>query len=269
MEQTVRKSSRISCLFMMMLMSFSLGQAQEFRHDSLAFGPNEQLTYTVTFNWGIIWLDVGQVDFQVKPSTTAGKQSFHFLSTGHSFKAYDWFFKVRDTFETVSIADLKPLKYRRHTQEGNFFMNNSSVFDYNKMTVSSNLEDSQTPINMKINRFAPGTLDVLTTTYALRSMPFHKLSQGDTLSPIVFLDGRTIRLPIVYKGKESITGTDQKPHQCHKFEAILEKSNTFRSGEAISVWVADEPHHMPLLIEAKIMVGNIKVQLVKHNYLTE
>lgn len=266
MEQTVKKSILISCLFIMLMMSISFGQAQELRFDSLAFGPNEKLTYTVTFNWGIIWLDVGQVDFQVKPSTKAGKQSFHFLSTGHSFKAYDWFFKVRDTFETVSTVDLRPLEYRRRTQEGNFFMNNTSVFDYDKMTVSNSLEDSRTPFNQKTIRFAPGTLDVLTTTYALRSMPFHLLSHGDTLSPIVFLDGRTIRLPIVYKGKEIITGTDEKLHQCLKFEAVLEKSNTFRSGEAITVWVADEPHHIPLLIEAKITIGSIKVQLVKHNY---
>ncbi|MDP3463027.1 MAG: DUF3108 domain-containing protein [Bacteroidales bacterium] len=239
--------------------------AQRCGIQSPAFKPGETMQYEVSYNWGFIWIDAGMVDFQASRVKYQGQDAFHFVSTGHSYKNYDWLFKVRDTFEVIASTDLKPLKYKRHTLEGGFWIHNKYVFDHQKRVAYAQMEETRKPYHEETIPLQACTFDVLTATYVARSMDFEHMLPGDTVVFSIVLDGRVFDLPIVYLGKDILTGRDKLGQRCIRFTAVLEKGTMFRSGEAITVWVSDDKYKIPLLIEAKITVGSIKVHLIKTN----
>lgn len=226
-----------------------------------AFKSGERIVYEVSYNWGLIWIDAGEVDFSAELKTYHSKPTYHFFSTGRSYKHYDWLFKVRDTFEVVTSLNLRPIAYRRHTLEGGFRINNRYEFMASEKKVFARMEETRSAYSERFIPIEECTIDVLTATYVARSMDFGQMQTGDTTGLSIILDGRVFTLPIVFLGKDILTDREKKRHNTIKFTAVLDKGTMFRSGEAVTVWVSDDHKKIPLLIEAKITVGSIKVHL--------
>jgi Protein of unknown function (DUF3108) len=60
------------------------------------FQAEEILTYAVYYNWNFIWIPAGEVIFKV---TDKGNQ-YHLSAKGRTYSSYEWFFKVRDNYDT-------------------------------------------------------------------------------------------------------------------------------------------------------------------------
>ena len=45
------------------------------------------------------------------------------------------------------------------------------------------------------------------------------------------------------------------------------KGQVFEGGENMTLWVTDDANHIPVRIESPLSVGNIKVDLMKHENL--
>ncbi|MDN5350637.1 MAG: hypothetical protein PWQ54_2033 [Bacteroidales bacterium] len=235
--------------------------------DNRSFVDGEKLRYTVSYNWGILWINAGEVNFDAKLTQYEHNPVFHFFSTGHSFKAWDWLFKVRDTFEVYSrIEDLQPLHSRRHTLEGSFRIHNQYHFYPDEQRVFAEREETRTPYHTEEIVLPSCTYDVLTATYVARSLPFEKYNPGDTISLSMLLDGKIFELPIVVKGHEKIQNRDGKHWDCILFSAMLDRGSMFRAGEELLVWVSNDKARIPIMMEAKITVGSIKIYLTEeHN----
>jgi hypothetical protein len=232
--------------------------------DNRSFVDGEKLHYTVSYNWGILWINAGEVNFDAKLTQFEHNSAYHFFSTGHSFKRWDWLFKVRDTFEVYSrFNDLQPLYSRRHTLEGGFRIHNQYHFYPDEQRVYAEREETRTPYHTKYIDLPLCTYDVLTATYVARSLPFENYNQGDTISLSLLLDGKTFELPVVLKGHEEIKNRDGKYWDCILFSAVLDRGTMFKAGEELLVWVSNDKARIPIMIEAKITVGSIKI------YLTE
>ncbi|PKP54261.1 MAG: hypothetical protein CVT92_00470 [Bacteroidetes bacterium HGW-Bacteroidetes-1] len=245
----------------------TVGQAN-FELDNRAFDHGEEIEYTVSYNWGFIWIDAGKVDFKAQIKYDNQKKSWHFLSTGISFRKFDWFFKVRDTFEVISnYSDLKPIWFKRNTQEGNYFIFNEYNFDHKNGYISMLSSETKKGFSIDTIPLPKETFDVLTATYIARSMDFSKTSKYDTTGIKMVLDGIIFTLPIVFYGRETIINRDGKKYDCIKFGALLEEGTMFRSGEIIYVWVTADRNQIPVMIEAKIKVGSIKVYLSSYRNL--
>ena len=44
-----------------------------------AFQSGERLTYEVAYNWGMVWVDAGEVDFRVDTLKRDGQSFFYFV----------------------------------------------------------------------------------------------------------------------------------------------------------------------------------------------
>ncbi|HOI31464.1 MAG: DUF3108 domain-containing protein [Bacteroidales bacterium] len=235
--------------------------------DDRHFIAGEKLTYTVSYNWGIIWINAGEVDFDASLTSYGSDTALHFFSTGHSFRRWDWLFKVRDTFEAYShYKNLQPLFSRRHTLEGGFRINNRYHFNPDEQSVFAELEETRTPYNTHEISLPACTYDVLTATYVARSLPFSNYSQGDTIRLSLLLDGKTFELPIVIRGEERIKNRDGRKWDCILFSAVLDRGSMFRAGEELLVWVSKDDTRLPIMMEAKITVGSIKIYLSEAEY---
>ena len=79
----------------------------------------------------------------------------------------------------------------------------------------------------------------------------------------MILDGKTYNLYIRYKGKEIIKNREGRRFRCLKFSPLLVEGTIFASGEDMTVWVTDDKNRIPIIVEAKILIGSVKAMFIK------
>lgn len=232
-----------------------------------ALGHGEYLQYTVSYHWGILWIDAGTVDFKAEGPTDS-KSFWHFKSTGASLRRFDWLFRVRDTFEVSTMSNpFKPSQFRRNTFEGSKHTYNLYQFDYSKRQVFLITQENQKQQHFDTVDLKTPITDVLTATYITRSLDFSSLSSADTLVLPLLMDRKITKMPIVFLGNEERSTPSGKRFSCLKFSARPAEGTVFLANEPINVWVTDDDNRVPVLIEAKILVGSIQVHLTGYEKL--
>src|SRR5262245_26859532 len=94
-----------------------------------AFSDGEKLTYKVIYNWNSLWLNAGEVSFTVSDGVFGSKKVYHVVGLGSTYKSYDWFYKVRDSYESfIERETLRPLKFIRNVNEGGYTIYNNVTF---------------------------------------------------------------------------------------------------------------------------------------------
>jgi hypothetical protein len=225
----------------------------------LPFQSGEKLNYKVSYNWEFVWVDAGKVIFEVDSLLYDGRPAFNFKSFGRSLTSYDWFFKVRDNFESVADADnINPHWFTRKTREGNFRVNNKVNFDYQDNYIIAQTENSQKPYQIDTLLLEGFVLDLQTAVYYARTLEFERMAEGEKIPFRVIIDGEIFDLHGRYLGKEFIENHDGQIYSCHKFSALLVEGTLFKGGEDLFVWLTDDKNHIPILVEAKILVGSVK-----------
>jgi len=233
-----------------------------------AFCGGEELNYKVIYNWGLIWLESAQASFKTKPFTYNGKGCYLFSGTGSTFPKYDWFFKVRDVFETIVDSNtLRPLKFQADILEGGkkdkhiYIFNNQSKKAYTIINYGTKIPKVDT---LKIGNC---TIDVLTAIYYARSIDYSRCKKNDTVSISLLLDGKVYPIYVRYLGKEIFTSKELGTYKCIKFSPLLIEGTIFKKGEGMVVWVSDDKNKLPVYIETPITVGSVKVKLMSYKGL--
>ncbi|MFX9703772.1 DUF3108 domain-containing protein, partial [Acinetobacter baumannii] len=78
---------------------------------------------------------------------------------------------------------------------------------------------------------------------------FTKYQIEDKIPFTMYLDNEIYNLYIKYLGKETIK-TKYGKFNAIKFKPLLVKGTLFSGGEKMTVWVSDDPNHIPLRIES-------------------
>ncbi|OFY20383.1 MAG: hypothetical protein A2W98_10760 [Bacteroidetes bacterium GWF2_33_38] len=238
---------------------FSFGQCFE---KNIAFQEGELITYSVSYNWGFLWVNAGEAYFKVDSTIYNGRKAYFIDSYGTTFKEYDWIFKVRDRYQAIVDKEtLRPLKFSRDVYEGGLKIDEKYVYDYSKNLIYSDIEKSKEPRITDTLKLSPCTFDVLSMIYFARNLDFSKYKVGDKIPISLIIDNSVYDLYIRYQGKEIVeTRTGQK-FPCIKFTPLLVEGTIFSGGEEMTAWVTDDDNKIPIFIEANILVGYIKVYI--------
>jgi len=249
-------------LLFLLLSKHTFSQKSDCSVSSVSFRSGEIVTYRAVYNWGFIWINAADVVFSIKDTTYYGKPSFHFKSLGWSLKQYDWFYKVRDRFESIVDKDsLKPYWFERDTHEGGYNAFNRYDYDYSDNFLQIVSETSNRPFKKEKLPLKPCTFDVLSAIYYCRTINFNSLSINQKLPLTMAVDNEIFNLYIRYLGKETLKTHDGKEYQTIKFSAKLVEGTIFKGGEDLLVWVTDDKYRIPVLVEAKILIGSVKAVL--------
>lgn len=241
---------------------FSINAWSQCEPEMKAFKVGENLQYDVYYNWGIIWLHAGEVFFKVQEANYNSQQVYHFYSAGSSFKSYDWIYKVRDTFQTyVDKQKFKPLYFSRINYEGGYEVDNQYKFNYTGNAITSKTWNSKSEEKRQILNLKSCTFDVLSIIYFARTLKYEQYKLNEKIPITVIIDGEIHDLYIRYLGKEKIKSKDGNKYNCIKFSPLLVEGTIFSGGEDMTVWVTDDANRVPILVEAKILVGSIKTYL--------
>tara|TARA_R110002050_G_scaffold171370_1_gene303376 strand:+ start:1958 stop:2767 length:810 start_codon:yes stop_codon:yes gene_type:complete len=222
---------------------------------SNSFKVGEKLSYTISYGF----IDAGEATISIEKVTKkAGRPVFHAVGLGRSVGMTEWFFKTRDRYESyIDTEAIVPWEFIRDVNEGGYKIKRHLIFDQ----LQQKVVDKMAPQKGEFT-FEPYAQDMLSAFYYARSIKTDTLQPGDMISFTMFLDHEQFPFRLHYLGKE-IVKTDFGQVQCLKLRPSLQEGRIFKENEGMTIYVSDDINKVPVLIESELLVGSIKVKLVK------
>lgn len=216
-----------------------------------AFQRGEKLKYRLHYGF----MDAGIAELEIKDEVKeiGPRKTYHIVGKGTSKGAFDWFFKVRDRYETyIDEQAIVPWMFIRRVYEGGYTINQDYFF--NHYTKKVKVEEG------KSFDIPEGTQDMLSAFYAARCLDFSNAKEGDIFTITSFVDKEIFPLQIKFVGKETIK-TNLGKFKCLKFYPVVQKGRVFKKEEDLRVWISDDKNHIPIRAQAEVLVGSIKMDL--------
>ena len=226
------------------------------------FKDGEVLSYEVYYYlWGV-WVGAGSVSFSIEEEVFRGQECFHFKGYGTTQRRYDWFFKVRDTYESYSsVNGLKPLRFSRDVNEGKFYFDEQNIYSHSTKSIYSVLKVKEHPIKVDTIELVPGSFDVLTMMYHYRNLDFDSYEVGERIPISMVIDRETHNLYLRYLGKDTYDHDDFGELECHVIAPLLVAGSIFREGERMKVWFTADQNRIPIYVESDIRIGSIRSEI--------
>lgn len=223
-----------------------------------AFQPSEKISYTVYYNVIGIYINAGTATFTTTTEKYQDTDVFHVVGEGITNSKYDWIFKVRDRYESYfNTSNLQPVKFIRNVNEGKYKKYEEVFFNQETNTAITKKGVYKVPENVQ---------DVVSIMYYARNINYDQYKPGDKIPFSMFIDNKVYDMYIHYMGKETVK-TKYGKFSAIKLKPLLLKGNIFDGGEKMTIWVTDDPNHIPVRIESPISVGSVKVDLMHYENL--
>ena len=245
-------------LFFLLMVIFS-GYAQKpFRQiNNEAFKTGEILEYRI--HYGFVEAGTARLEVKQELTTFNNRKCFHVVGIGQTKGAFDWFFKVRDRYESYFDSEaLIPWVFIRRVEEGSYSKSQNITFNHFNNTATS--EKVTIPIPDHVQ-------DLISAFYYARTLDFANAKPGTVFPIDAYLDDEVFRMNIKYIGKEKIN-TKLGTFNCIKFRPLLMEGRVFKEEEDMTVWVSDDKNKIVIRAEAEILVGSLKMDLNGYSGLT-
>ena len=229
-----------------------------------AFRQDERLTYIIHYKWLGIRTDVGSAEVTLHDGGERdGRHLLHPVATGSTYRFWDVFFKVRDTYESVFYEDsVRPVYFHRDIHEGKYTIKNTYNWDDSTHAIAARIEWAR----RSLDTLLPGhecTFDILTLFYNARNMDFEALEQGVN-NPVSFaIDEEIFDIYFRYIGREEKRVPGLGVYRTMKFAAKVVAGEVFTGEQEMYIWVSDDMNRVPLLFESPIIVGSVFGRLIR------
>jgi hypothetical protein len=234
----------------------------------VAFQTGEKITWEVAYNWGFIWVDAGEVYFKTDTSVFNDKKIYRFEAYGTSYQYYDWLYKVRDLYQSkVEIDSFQPLWFLRKTNEGSHEVFNECRFKPEEQNVIVSIKHTNELLKTDTLPLDNCRFDVLSAVYFARTINFNLYQMDEKIPVKILIDDDFYETHVRYLGKEIIRNRSGKKYRCHKMSALLVEGTIFKGGEDLVVWVTDDENKIPVMADAKILIGSVKAYLTGYEGL--
>ncbi|HNB81603.1 MAG TPA: DUF3108 domain-containing protein, partial [Chitinophagaceae bacterium] len=157
-------------------------------HD--AFRRGEKLCYRI--HYGFIDAVRAQIEITGENKQFQNRNTLHVIGTGWSKGTFDFFFKVRDRYETyIDEEALVPHQFIRRVDEGGYRMSQDYLFNHPLRKVNDNGKWYSIPENIQ---------DMLSGFYLARTFSFGAASLNQVYTVPTLVDGELYQLQIRFKG---------------------------------------------------------------------
>ena len=233
--------------------------------ENKTFQGGEEIVYKLYYNWNFVWLSAGEVTFKVNDM---GGQ-YHIAVAGRTYKSYEWFFKVRDYYDTyIDKNSMLPSTSIRKVHEGKYKLYDEVTFDQENKKATSLRGKTKGEARKKEYDVKECMHDMLSVIYYSRNIDFESYSTGQEFPVKIFMDKEVWPLNVKYKGKQSRKKIKGKgKFETIKFSPQVVSGRVFKEGEEMMVYVSDDKNRIPLLIESPVSVGSVKAVLKSYKGL--
>lgn len=219
--------------------------------DHHAFQAGEKLRYILHYGW----LNAGTATLELRQSDTevGGRKVLHAVGIGESIGAFKAFYSVKDRYETYfDQQGVFPYVFIRRVNEGGYTINQDYLFLQQRHKV--NTQDKKTfdvPAHVQ---------DMLSAFYFARAIDYSSATPGQEYVIPCFMDNERWDLRMRFVKKETVKLRNGK-YRCLKFQPVVQEGRIFKTNDDLNVWITDDANHIPVLAQAKVLVGSIKMEL--------
>jgi hypothetical protein len=235
-----------------LFLAFFLFPLTIYSQSNLPYQVGEYSAFDISFGG----IKVGSAELEIERQIkTSGVSTFHIVGKGKTSPFFDWFFKVRDVYETyLDTSKIRPVKFIRDIHEGEYEKKQTYTFNHSKGLVF--LEDTSYLISKS-------SQDMLSALFFARTFSKDSLMQKKLFFVPIFMDEENYYLEILYLYNENIKTNFGKVN-CMVFKPKMQEGRVFQDGEQMKIWISDDKNRLLIKVETQIWKGTIKAVLVKH-----
>lgn len=238
--------------------------------NNTAFQRGEVLTYRAYYDailTGKVTAGEATLEITNENRQIAGRNTFRIVGTGASKGAFNLFFKVYDRYETIIDEDaIIPWIFIRRVNEGGFKIDQDVVFNQFKNIATSNNVTSKKTTKNVTTKVKPNIQDIISLFYYARTFDVSNIKIGDEFSIDFFIDDSVYVTKLKFLGKETVK-TSLGKFNCLKFKPLVLVGNFFKEPYPMTLYITDDKNHIPVLAESAVIVGKVKLELIKYSGL--
>lgn len=243
-----------------LLFAFSLFFKISFAQD-LPFKSGEELSFYIYYDApliGKIYAGKAILELNKSDEKINNQPVYHAVGRGYSIGSMDFFYKVRDRFESwFDESDFRSYQFMRRTSEGGYVSNDDVKFDYENELAKSRKKEKKISKNVQ---------DLVSSFYFARTLDISNVPVGGTFPIDFYLDDSLYTSVIIYEGKEIIE-TRLGKFNTMKFKPMVVEGEVFDHPYPMFLWVTDDKNHIPILIKTAVIFGSVKGELYKFKNL--
>lgn len=229
-----------------------------------SFRTGEVLRYKV--HYGIINGGEALIETSSALERVADRPCYRATVSGHTIGSLDYFMKVRDQWRAyIDTASILPLRSSRDIAEGTYRKKEVVEFDQAHDVVNVLQTHTKEPIHYTF-KVPNNVQELVSGFYFLRTLDYDHMKPGDLIHVGGFFDEGTFNLEVAYKGRELV---ETKAGLIHAIKLVprMPKNRIFRGEDAIKVYFSDDKNKIPVLFQAELFVGSVKIDLYKYDGL--
>lgn len=246
--------NKIALTFIVFLITlFGYGQS--------AFKSGEFFKFQISYGF----INAGIATLELKETNYQGKKVFHAKGLGYTTGVSKAFFKVHDDYQSYFDKTTgKPYRFIRNINEGGYTRNQEGFVDYGNNTVL--LKDHKTNKEHTYS-ISSNIQDVVSSFYYLRNHEkLNNIKTGETILVDMFFDNEIFKFKLKFMGYEKIK-TKFGTINTMKFRPYVQSGRVFKEQESLTVWISNDENHIPLKIQASLLVGSLKAELIQYKNL--
>lgn len=218
---------------------------------SPVFRVGEQLSYKLKY--GFFTAATAHLQVEATNRMFDGHPAYHIVADGGTAGAFDFFYKVRNRYETyVDEKTLEPYYYTENRREASYRHTDHVTFDH---------EDHKITADKGVFPFQGKVFDFLSAYYFARNIDVSKLKVGDTFDLKYFLDDGIHTLSITFSGREKVD-CPMGTFNCLKFNPTIIPGRVFRKDSKLYLWITDDGNRIPVKANVGLVVGSVTMELV-------
>lgn len=238
--------------------------------EDVAYKSGERLSYSIHYTWGILDADMGVAEITLDTVNVGGVPAFHCRVTGSSVRIYDYFFRVREDFNSWFACDgLAPIRFTRDTHEGKYFAWNEYNYRWDAekpyadaVVRTSKMEEKHLQLPLKTC-----TADLPALFFYARNIDMSRVI-ANVKNPMSFvIDDELFDVYFIYKGKctRNVKGLGEV--KCLEFAAKLLEGEVFKGDKDLTIYISDDLNRLPVSFGAPILMGHLEGRLTGYSGL--
>lgn len=225
---------------------------------------DETVKYRVMYKWGLINKQAGRATITIRDRGDHYEASL----VAQSERWADHFFAVRDTLNGIIQKDgFRPMFYEKIAHEGGEYKHDTVRYIYTADDVTGEctrhvVKDGKEKVRQNLTLYSNDTtVDMLSSFYYMRSLPFQNWSSGHKHTITIFSGKRKESLTLQYKGIEDIklNGTT---YRCYHITFIFTGDGGKKTSDDMDAWITADNRRLAVQLEGKLPVGKVRCQLI-------
>ena len=227
-----------------------------------SFGRGEVINYKV--HYGLLNAAEATVETSGGLEQVNSRPCYKATVSGRTTGSFDYFLRIRDQWRAyIDTASILPMRAQREIAEKNY--RKRETVDFDQVKDLAEVQD-HTHNERKSVKVANNCLELVSGFYYLRTLNFERMKTGDVVRVPGYFDGENFTLEIVFKGRQVI---ETKAGDIRTFKLVPKMPNNklFKGENAISVYFSDDRNKIPVLFQAEMVVGSVKVDMYRYRGL--